>query len=132
MSQFSSPNSRKKRLIACLVITLFTSAGIQAPAYAAMVGTDQLAASSELQAKRHNLSQRLMRDDIKKQMLAMGVDTQQVQKRINSLTASEISQIQGKLDSLPAGGDALGTVALVLLILILLDIAGVTDIFPGV
>ena len=53
-----------------------------------------------------------------------------METRINSMTASEISQVQGHLANLPAGGSALGTVALVLVILILLEIAGVIDIFP--
>jgi hypothetical protein len=53
-----------------------------------------------------------------------------VENRINSLSQAELAQINARLDSLPAGGNGLGTVALVLLILILLEVAGVIDIFP--
>jgi len=124
--------SRRTRLTALLVTTLFTSAGLQAPAHAAIVGTDALVADAELQTQRQTLNETLMRDDVRDQMLALGVDPADVQQRIDSLTPAELAQIQGKLDQLPAGGDGLGTVALVLLILILLDIAGVTDIFPRI
>ncbi len=124
--------SRRCRSTALLVATLFTGAGLQAPAHAAIVSTDALVAAAELQTQRQTLNETLLRDDVRDQMLALGVDPADVQQRIDSLTPAELAQVQGKLDQLPAGGDALGTVALVLLILILLDIAGVTDIFPRI
>lgn len=125
-------HSRPARLVAWLMMVLFTFGGIQLPANAAIVATDTLVAETELEAQRDTLSQTLMRDDVKQQMLSLGVDPADVQNRINSLTAAELAQIQGKLDQLPAGGDALGAVVLVLLILILLDVTGLTDIFPRI
>ncbi|KEA64125.1 hypothetical protein ADIMK_1860 [Marinobacterium lacunae] len=122
----------RSRFIAAMVAALFTFTGIQAPAYAAIVSTDQIANQTELDAKRAQLSEMLMRDDVKQQMIALGVDTNTVQDRINSLTPAELAQLEGRMDQLPAGSGALGTIALVLLILILLDIAGVTDIFPRI
>lgn len=125
-------NPTRSRFIAAVVALFFSVAGIQAPAYAAIVSTEQLAGQAELTAKRAELKQMLARDDVKHQMLALGVDSSMVQERINGLTAAELAQLESRMDQLPAGSGALGTMALVLLILILLDITGITDIFPRV
>lgn len=82
--------------------------------------------------QRDALAERLLQEDVKQEMIALGVDLSAVQDRIDHLTASEINQIHGQLDSMPAGAGALGTVALVLLILILLEITGLIDIFPRI
>jgi hypothetical protein len=64
-----------------------------------------------------------------------GIDPQEAQARIDSLSDAEVNDIVDKLDQLPAGG-VLGTILiisfLVFLILLLTDIAGYTDIFPFV
>lgn len=120
----------KPRFFVSLLMLVFSLACIQAPVHAAMIGTDVLVAGTELEMQRDALREQLMRDDVMEELLALGVDPATVNERVNRMTAAEISQVQGQLDSLPAGS-GLGTAALVLLILILLEIAGVIDIFPG-
>lgn len=122
----------QSRFIAALVALFFTFAGIQAPAYGAIVSTDQIATATQLDTQRARIHEMLARDDVKQQMVALGVDPNMVQERVNGMTPAELAQVEGRLDQLPAGSGALGTIALVLLILILLDIAGVTDIFPRI
>ncbi|MFV8819893.1 PA2779 family protein [Haliea sp. E17] len=119
-----------KRFIVMMLLLTFTTVGLQAPAYAAMLSTQQIAAQGSLQAERDQLHQRVMRDDVRAQLVEMGVSPDTVSDRINSLTSAEIAQVNGQLDALPAGSGVLGTVVLVLLILILLEVAGVIDIFP--
>ncbi len=127
-------NIRKpaKSFVVSLLIVAFSSTCLQAPAYAAMLSTQQLAAQQTLQADRDQLRQRLMRADVAAQLQSMGVSPDVVNERINNLTAAEVAQINGKLDTLPAGSGVLGTIVLVLLILILLEVAGVIDIFPKI
>lgn len=121
-----------KSFIAMMLVIAFTTTCLQAPAYAAMLSNQDIAAQQSLQAERDQLRERVMRDEVKSQMVSMGVDPVDVENRINKLTSSEISQINGNLDSLPAGGNVLGTIALVLIILILLEITGSIDIFPRI
>lgn len=117
----------KSRLAVTCAVAALTFSAVQAPAHAAMVTTNQLAGTSQHQ----QLSQQLLRADVRQQLLSLGVDPASVQERINNLSAAELNELQSRIDQLPAGG-VLGTIAVVLLILILLDVAGVTDIFPGV
>jgi len=112
------------------VLFAFSLAMVQGPTHAAIISTEQSLANTQVNLERQHLSEQLLREDVKSQLLVLGVSPESVQERINSLTSAEIQQIQGQLNSLPAGGDGLGTVAVVLLILILLEVAGVIDIFP--
>lgn len=122
----------RKSLVASLLLLVFTSVCLQVPANAAMMTTQQIAAQQNLQADRDLLKDRLLRDDVKTELLSLGVSPDTVEDRINSLTVSELAEINGKLDTLPAGGDALTTIAVIILILILLEAAGVIDIFPKI
>lgn len=119
------------RFVAYLMALVFSFACVQAPVHAAIIGTDTLVSQVELQQQRDALAEQLLRDDIKNELLTLGVNPSDVIDRVNSMTISEIQQVQGQLASLPAGS-GLGTVALVLVILILLEVAGVIDIFPKI
>ena len=127
-------NMRKSRtsLIASLLVVAFAGVSLQVPAHAAMVTAQDIAAERSLQTERNLLQERLLREDVKSELQNLGVDPQQVEERIDRMTLSELSQVNGQLDAMPAGGDGLGTVALVLLILILLEITGAIDIFPRI
>jgi len=46
------------------------------------------------------------------------------------LTDEEAHTISGKLDQLPAGGDVIGVVFAVFIILLITDIFGLTKVFP--
>lgn len=106
--------------------------GISAPAAADMVDNKQLAMQSELQMQRNEIMNLMARDDMREAMLGYGISATDVENRINNLTEAELLQIQNQLDQLPAGEGALGVILTLLLIFILLDLAGVTDIFPGI
>lgn len=106
--------------------------GISAPVAADMVDNKQLAMQSELQMQRNEIMNLMARDDMREAMLGYGISATDVENRINNLTEAELLQIQNQLDQLPAGEGALGAILTILLIFILLDLAGVTDIFPGI
>jgi hypothetical protein len=60
----------------------------------------------------------------------MGVDPRQVRERVAALSDAEAAQLAARLNELPAGGDILGVVVIVFLVLLLTDILGYTKIFP--
>jgi hypothetical protein len=122
-----------KKTCAITITTVFLAASIQTPVMAAMVDNNQLAMQAELQLKRDEVRSFMAREAVREAMLGYGVSSADVDARINNLTESELLQIQDRLAQLPAGGDGvLGAVVLVFVILILLDVLGTTDIFPGI
>ena len=119
----------------CWVFTLIlavTSLIVSTPAMADIVPTGELLAQEQLESSRNQLVTLLQQEQVADKLTLMGLDVETAKDRVNNLTASELELLSQQIDTLPAGEGALGTIAMVILILILLDIAGVTDIFPGV
>jgi len=103
-------------------------------AWAAMISTESIINVDRSQSPRDYLSNLLAREDIQEALLSQGIDSQEAQTRIDSLSDAEVNDIVNKLDQLPAGGGVLETILiiafLVFAIFIVTDIAGYTDIFP--
>ncbi len=118
-----------KRFISLLLVAVL--AGGQAmPLQAAMIGTDTLLQQEQLQFDREQLVQLLDRGEVQQQLVAMGVDVADAQRRVVQMTDSEVQQLNAQLGELPAGGDVFGLVFLVFLVFVITDVIGATDIFP--
>lgn len=72
-------------------------------AQAAMIGTPEVVAEHQQQVDRQQLLTMLDDQDVQKKLEAMGVERDQVEKRINGLTAAELAQFNQQLDQAPAG-----------------------------
>lgn len=101
---------------------------LQTPAMAGMIDNEQLALESRLELKRDALRSQLARDDIRSALQSYGVPEDALEQRINNMTETEIQEVQGQLAMLPAGEGALGIVLTVLVVVLFLEILGITDI----
>ena len=116
--------------ILAIVLLLFMST-LNQPAAAAMVGTEKLLISDRNQETRSYLQQMMSRKDIQEALVARGIDLQEAQIRIDSLTDSEIDLILKKITDLPAGGiDAAFVLILVGVIAVLIIIVEYTSAVP--
>jgi hypothetical protein len=119
---------KMSRSVSLLAITAFLGLGFHLPAYAAIVGTD-----ATITTEQNSQSQQLLaRQDVRDQLMKMGVNPDDAIERINNMSGQEVAALDGKLNQLPAGGDALSIAALIFLVLLFTDIMGYTDIFPFV
>src|SRR5688572_30621829 len=115
-----------RRIIASLLVLSIAGLGLPLPVQAGMVGTHAVVASAE----RERIASFLEREDVRQQLLAQGVSPTQAKARVAALTDEEARQLAGQVDSLPAGGDILGVLLTVFLVLLITDILGFTKIFP--
>jgi len=122
----------RRRAIAAVVVMALTQLGLQAPATAGMVGTAAVLASPQRGPDRSQLLSALNRDDVRRQLEALGVDPHAAQQRVAALSDEEIRTLDGRVARLPAGGDVLGVALIVFLVLLLTDILGYTHVFPFV
>jgi hypothetical protein len=99
---------------------------------AGMIGTQQVVQSTARDARITHVATILARDDVARQLVAFGVDPLAVQSRVGNMTDIELLALEGKLDEQLAGGDALVIFGVVFLVLLILEIVGVTDIFKRV
>lgn len=109
-----------RRLMATLLIL---SLAMPLPAQAAMIATDSIATQG--------VSSLLDRDDVQSQLRAYGVRVEDAKARIAALSDAEAADLTARIDSLPAGGESvLGVILIVFLVLLLTDILGYTKVFP--
>jgi len=101
-------------------------------AQAALIGTDSVVRAEQAQQDRARLESLLNREEIKQRLLQQGVDPADVKARIDALSDSEVESLAQRIDQLPAGGDALGVLVFLFVLLLITDILGFTDIFPFV
>jgi hypothetical protein len=74
----------------------------------------------------------LARQDVEQQLLAFGVDAQSVAERLRGMSNADLLALEGRLDEQLAGGDVLALVGAVFLVLLILDLVGVTDVFKSI
>ena len=84
-------------------------------AKAGMIGTEHVTGGSSAATERAQISSLLARDDVSRQLQALGVDVKSAGDRAAMLSDEEARALAGNLQSVPAGADA-GFVIVVLLI----------------
>ncbi len=99
-------------------------------AQAAIVSNQQIIHNSQQSNDKQALLQTIKRDDVRQQLIGMGVNPADIEGRINQMTHEEIAQLNQQMSELPAGAGVLGTVVLVFLVFVITDVIGATDIFP--
>jgi len=102
-------------------------------ARADLVTTGQVVEQKAAAGARERLAAVFLRDDVRQQMAALGVDRDEARARLASLSDQEVQEIAGRIDELPAGQGFLAGVLIiagaVLIALVILDLVGVTDVF---
>ena len=69
------------------------------------------------------------RTDVESELESLGVDKNDAITRINALTDNEIALLNQELNEAPAGG-IVSAVLTVFAVIAILDLVGVTDVFP--
>ncbi len=117
----------KKLIIAQVsaLLMLFTQI---APLQAALVDNGALMSN----ITRASLIESLDRTEVLSLLVSMGVDKDAATIRIQTMNENELTRLQQEFRQLPAGAGGAETIAILFLILIATDYAGITDIFPFV
>ena len=101
------------------VLVLFIL-GTGSAAYAGMIDTERVVTNEQADLERQRLKVLLDRQDVAKQMQAMGVSPKVAQGRIDAMTDQEVRTLAGKLDSLPAAGISFSNNELIIIILLII------------
>lgn len=118
------------RIITVQLVAVFFTISVLAPAArAAVIDTDAIlyAQGDPARAEVQNF---LAREDVRKLLTAYGVEPADADRRIAALTDSELDQLRRHINDLPAaGGEVLTVIGIVFLVLIILELVGVTNVF---
>lgn len=113
-----------------LMVSMLSMSVWMPSAQAGMVSSEQVMASQAAQQDRERVRALFERQDVREQLQARGVDADAARARVDALTDEEVASINGQLDSLPAGGDIVGAVVFVFIVLLITDLLGLTKVFP--
>ncbi|MBZ0096637.1 MAG: PA2779 family protein [Sulfuricella sp.] len=124
-------NSRFMRMTSRLLIASVLGLGLPLQsAYAGLVGTDKVAVSAQSQSERERIRSFLDREDVRNELQAQGIDVNTAKARVDALTDEEVQKVAGKLDKMPAGGEIIGILFTIFIVLLVTDILGFTKVFP--
>ncbi len=124
-------NSRFMRITSRLLIASVFGLGLPLQStHAGLVGTDKVAVSAQSQSERERIRTFLDREDVRKELQTQGVDVNTAKARVDALTDEEVQKVAGKLDQMPAGGDVIGILFTIFIVLLVTDILGFTKVFP--
>jgi hypothetical protein len=119
-----------KRLIATLLIASTAMLGMPVVANASIVSSAESYAALGQTEARSKVNALLARADVRAEMAARGLSAEQAQQRVQALSDDEVASLAGRMDQAPAGGDILGVLFTVFIVLLVTDILGLTKVFP--
>jgi Family of unknown function (DUF6627) len=104
-------------LIAVFLLTIVPIA----PARAALISTEDVVRQANPSNDREKVTAFLKRQDVRQQLVFLGVDVREADARVATLSDQEIAKIAGQIDQMPAGQgiEAILFIALLVLLIIL-------------
>lgn len=123
----------RKCIILSIILHFFLVTAVAVPtSRAALVSTQTVIGAVQNNEAHLQVQELLTRDDVRNEMIRLGVDPRMVEKRLAALTPDELHQLQQRINELPAGGGVLEVVGIVFVVLLILEIVGVTNIFSKI
>ena len=121
--------ARSRNSIVALVAASLCAASLQTGAYAGVISTQQYLTALDRDATLARIDAVLAREEVRSRLEHYGVDPVAADERIAALTDQELELLATELESLPAGGNILGTLGVAFIVLLILELVGVIDIF---
>jgi len=119
-----------KRTFIGAFLAAFAFVGHTQVVQAAIIGTEQIHAANTASQNRARIGAALDRPEVIAHLERMGVSKDDAQARVAALSDEEAATVASQIDSLPAGGNVVGAIVLIFLVLLVTDILGLTKVFP--
>lgn len=119
-----------KKLVVTLMVCNILILGLTPAVEARLIGTQEALQMTQREEQLDRISRIFFHSEVQEQMLVYGVEPKDVKDRLAVLTDEELRQLANRLQDMPAGGDSvLAVVGLIFVVLIILELVGVTNIF---
>lgn len=116
---------RATLLVFCMVPMLAT----HTIAHAGVIGPEQFLNTIDRRATLDSVNQTLAREEVQRALKRHGVDPAEAAERAAALNDQELVALAENLENLPAGSSLLGTLGVVAIVLLILELVGAIDIF---
>ena len=102
---------------------------VQNVARADVIGAEQFLSAVDRRATLNDVNRLLAREEVQRALKHHGVDPIEAAERVAALNDQELALLAQNLEELPAGSGLLGTIGVVFVVLLILELVGVIDIF---
>ena len=120
-----------KGLLVQVASIAILSAGFAQFSWAGAIDTNYMIEADARAASLDRIEVLLTREDVARQLHTLGVELSAIDERLQGMTLGELAALEGQIDQQIAGSGALGTIGAVFLVLLILELVGVTDIFKS-
>lgn len=103
-----------------------------APAQAGMIGTESIVSVEARNSSEATVNTFMARADVLQALQTWGVEPALAAERVAQLSDAELQNLAQTIDSQPAGAGVLVVIGVVFLVLLILELVGVTDIFKRI
>lgn len=117
------------RVVVAVITASLLSAGFASTASAALITTEEAVALSQRAERLDRLESFLAREDVADQLQRLGVEPSLAAERAAALSDAELAALDGNIREAVAGGDVLAVLGIVFIVLLVLELVGVTDVF---
>lgn len=98
-------------------------------ASAGVIGAEEFISAQDRQLALDSVTEALARQEVQQALKQHGVDSALAAERVAALNDQELMLLAEDLEELPAGGGLLGTLGVVAIVVLVLELIGVIDIF---
>jgi hypothetical protein len=128
------PYQPNKTIALIAIAAIALSSVPVAPSMASIIPTDRIIAQQTSAEERARVNAFIAREDVQTKLETYGVEPAEAASRVAALSDAEVADLASRIDRLPAGQDAIGTVVgaalVVFIVLLITDIACLTRVFP--
>ena len=117
------------RLIIVPLLVTFCIVSALTPVSQATIIDTRTILAAQADSPQADVQAFLARGEVRDQLIALGVDPDDASGRVAALTGQEVGLLQNHINDLPAGSSALALLGAVFLVLVVLELVGVTNIF---
>jgi hypothetical protein len=118
-----------RRLMIVVVSSSIIALGSPAIVEAGIISTGAAVDAAQRAHDVGTVTAVLAQDEVREQLLGLGVDPAQVEARMAAMTDAELRELAAQIDSVPAGAGVIEVIGIVFLVLLILEAVGVIDIF---
>lgn len=123
---------RLRQIAVCVLSALVVVTGTPLTARAEIIDTSTALAATTRGESLGRIARVLDQESVRERLAELGVDRAAIDARLAALTDAELAAFAERLENAPAGGDVLGLIGAVFVVLLILELVGVIDIFKTV
>lgn len=123
---------RKASRFVCALCCAVSLPFVHTVAHADVIGAEQFIDGLDRRATLDRIDAVLARSEVQREFERLGVDSADARERVAALNDQELMLLADRLEELPAGGDLLAVVGITFIVILILELVGVTDIFKKI